>query len=81
MVFGDSRVIIQALNGGRRGKNERTARLINRIRSKAKTFRKVNFFHILRGLNVLADLATNKSIAAGLHVLIVNLDVSIDIPP
>ena len=81
MVFGDSRVIIQALNGGRRGKNERTARLINRIRSKAKTFRKVKFFHILRGLNVLADIAANKSIAVDLNELIVNSVVSIDIPP
>ena len=81
MVFGDSKVIIQALNGGRRGKNERTARLINRIRSKARTLRKVNFFHILRGINVLADLAANKSIVVDLHELIMNSVVSIDIPP
>ena len=81
MVFGDSRVIIQALNGGRRGKNERTARLINRIRSKAKMFRKIKFFHILRELNVLADLAANKSIVVGLNELNVNSVVSTDIPP
>ena len=81
MVFGDSRLIIQALNGGRRGKNERTSRLIKRIRSKAKTFRKVKFFHILRELNVLADLAANKSIVVGLNELIVNLIVSTAIPP
>ena len=81
MVFGDSRVIIQALNGSRRGKNGKTMRLINRIRSKVKTFNMIKFYHILRGLNVLADLAANKSIAAGLHDLIVNSNVSIDIPP
>ena len=81
MVFGDSRLIIQALNGGRRGKNDRKARLINRIRSKAKMFRKVNFFHVLRELNVLADLAANKSIVVGLNELIVNSVVSIYIPP
>ena len=69
------------MNGGRRGKNERTTRLINRIRSKAKMFRKINFFHILRELNVLADLAANKSIAVGLNELIANSVVSIDIPP
>ena len=80
MVFGNSRVIIQALNGGRRGKNGRTTRLINKIRSKVKMFKKIKFYHILRGLNVLADLVANKSIAAGLHILIVNSDVSIDIP-
>ena len=81
MVFDDSKVIIQELNGGIRGKNERTTRLINRIRSKAKMFRKVNFFHILRGLNVLADLAANKAIVVDLNELIVNSVVSIDIPP
>ena len=69
------------MNGGRKGKNERTVRLIKRIISKAKMFRKVKFFHILRELNVLADLAANKSIAVGLNELIVNSDVSIEIPP
>ena len=44
-------------------------------------FRKVNFFHIRRELNVLADLAANKSIAVGLNELIVNSVVSINIPP
>ena len=81
MVFGDSRLIIQALNGERKGKNEQIVRLIKRIRSKAKMFRKVKFFHILRELNVLADLASNKSIAVGLNELIVNSVVSINIPP
>ena len=81
MVFGDSRLIIQALNGGRRGKNERTERMINRIRSMAKMFRKIEFFHILRELNVLADIAANKYIAIGVNDLIVNSVVSTDIPP
>ena len=81
MVFGDSRLIIRELNGGSRGKNERIARLIKRIRSKANTFRKIKIFHILRNLNVLADLAANKSIVVGLNELIVNSVVSIDIPP
>ena len=44
-------------------------------------FRKVNLFHVLRELNVLADLAANKSIAVGLNELIVNSVVSIGIPP
>ena len=44
-------------------------------------FRKIKFFHILREINVKADLAANKSIAVGLNELIVNLDVSIEIPP
>ena len=81
MVFGDSRLIIQELNGGSRGKNEHIVRLIKRIRSKANSFRNIKFFHILRNLNVLADLAANKSIIVGLNELIVNSVVTIDIPP
>ena len=81
MVFGDSRLIIQELNGGSRSKKERIARLIRRIRYKANLFRKIKFFHILRNLNVLADSAANKSIAIGLNELNVNSIVSIDIPP
>ena len=81
MVFGDSRIIIQELNGGSRSKNERIVRLIKRIRSKANTFRKIQFFHVLRNLNGLADSAANKSIAIGLNELNVNSVVSIDIPP
>ena len=81
MVIGDSRLIIRVVNGGRRGKNERTERMINRIRSMAKIFRKIEFFHVLRELNVLADIAANKSIAVGCYDLIVNSIVSMDIPP
>ena len=81
MVFGDSRLVIQTLNGGGRGKNECIAILINRIRSKAILFRKVTFYHILRELNVMADIAANKSIAIGYNDLVVNLSVSFETPP
>ena len=69
------------MNGGKKGKNERTARLIKRIHSKIKMFRKIHFFHILRELNVLADLAANKSIVVGLNELVINSVVKIEIPP
>ena len=81
MVFGDSRIIIQAMNGGRRSDNIRIARLIRRIRSIIKLFRKVYFYHILRDLNVLADTAANKAIVADLNDLMVNSVVRNDIPP
>ena len=58
LVFGDSKFIIQALNRGRKGKNEQTTRLIRRIRSLSKMFRKINFFHILREINEEADLSS-----------------------
>ena len=81
LVFGDSRLLIQALIRGCKGKNERNVRLINRIRAKAKLFRSIKFYHILRELNVLADLAANKSMVVGINELIVNSTVSKDIPP
>ena len=81
MVFGDSILVIQALNGGGRGKNECTVRLINRIRTKARLFRKATFYHILREMNVLADIAANKSIAIGQYDLVVNSSVRFEIPP
>ena len=81
MVIGDSRLIMQALNGGRRGKNDRTERIINRIRSMAKRFKKLEFFYVLRELNGPADIAANKSIVVDCYDLIVNSTVSMDIPP
>ena len=81
MVIGDSRLIIQALNGGRRGKNEWTERIINRIGSMAKRFKKIEFFHVLRELNGFVDTAANKSIAVDCYDLIVNSMISMDIPP
>ena len=81
IVFGDPRLIIQALDEGNKSKNDRIARMIKRIRTMVKSFRKINIFHILRNLNVLADVAANKSMAVGLHELVINSVVSIDIPP
>ena len=81
MVIGDSRLIIQAMNGEKMGKNERTERLIKRIRSMAKRFRKIEFFHVLRDLNEKADRAANKFIAIGCYELNVNSEVSMDISP
>ena len=81
LVFGDSRIIIQAMNEGRKSDNNRTARLTRRIRSISKLFRKIRFYHILRDLNALADMAANKAIDADLNGLIVNSVVQSDIPP
>ena len=65
MVIEDSRLIIQAMSGGRRGKNEQMERLLKRIRYMAKRFRKIEFFHVLRELNVRVDSAANKFIDIG----------------
>ena len=81
MVFGDSRIIIQAMNGGRKADNIRIDRLTRRIRSIIKLFRNVSFYHILRDLNGLADNAANKAIDVELNGLMVNSVVTSDIPP
>ena len=81
MVIGDSRLIIQALSRGRRGKNERLERLLKRIRYMAKIFRKIEFFHVLRDLNTRADEAATKFIDLGCYELKVNSKISLEIPP
>ena len=81
MVFGDSRIIIQAMNGDRKDDNIKIDRLNRRIRSITKLFRNVCFYHILRGLNGLADKAANKAIDVELNGLMVNSVVTSDIPP
>ena len=81
VVIGDSRLIIQAMNGGRRGKIEQMERLLKRIRYMAKRFRKIEFFHVLRKLNMRADKAANKFIDIGCYELKVNSKLSLEIPP
>ena len=81
VVIGDSRLIIQTESGGRRGKNERMERLIKRIRYMIKRFRKIEFFHVLRELNMRADKAANNFIDIRCYELKVNSKISLEIPP
>ena len=81
VVIGDSRLLIQAMRGGRRAKSERMERLLQRIRYMAKRFRKIEFFHVLRELNIRADRAANKFIDLGCFDLNVNSIISREIPP
>ena len=59
-VFGDSRLIIQALNGASQSRNLRLDRLVKRIKSLSKTFRRLELFHILHELNDLADQEADR---------------------
>ena len=81
VVIGDSRLIIQAVRGGRRGKNERMERLLKRIRDMVKRFRKIEFYHVLRELNTKADKAANNFINIGCFELKVNSTIRLEIPP
>ena len=81
VVIGDSRLIIQAVSEGRQSKNERMERLLKRIRYVIKRFKKIEFFHVLRELNMRADNAANKFIDIGCYELKVNSKLSLEIPP
>ena len=81
IVFGDPRIIIHAMNEVNQSQNLRLDRLIKRINSVSKTFRWLEFFHVLWELNDLADHAANKEIGLGKNELSVNLHQSLELPP
>jgi len=74
-IFGDSRMLIQALNTPDRIQNLKLTCLIKRIQLLSRSFRKIEFFHILRTLNTEADKAANKVTLLNKGKLHVNNDV------
>ena len=81
MVYGDSHLIIQVMNGASQCQSLKLDRVIKRIKSVSKTFHRLEYFHILRELNDLADQAANKSMALSKNEMSVNLLLSSFIPP
>ena len=81
IVLGDSRLIIQAMNGVSQSQNLRFARLIKRLKSASKTFHRLEFFHILCELNDLVDQAANNSMVLSKNEILVNLLLSSSLPP
>ena len=69
------------MNGKNKGHNLRIARMIERIISLSKTFKHLEFFHILLELNGKADLVANKAISLHQNELYVNLLPYNVIPP
>ena len=55
--------------------------MIKRIKAFSKSFRRLEFFHVLHELNDGADKVTNKSMDLNKNELLVNLLISLDIPP
>ena len=60
------------MNGASHFRNLRLDKLIKRIKFISKSFRHIEFFHILRELNAMADQAANKSMDVGRNELYVN---------
>ena len=81
IVLGDSRIIIQAMIEKNHCQNLRRTRQFEIILSILRTFRHLEFFHILHELNGKADLATNKAIPLSNNELYVNLHPYISIYP
>eukprot|EP00253_Pinus_taeda_P007428 PITA_07428 len=73
-VFGDSRLIIQALNLNTIPSQILLASIFKKIRLILPLFQKINFFHILRHLNDQADLEANLGSIRGRRSLLVNSD-------
>ena len=69
------------MNGKNQGHSLRLARMIERIISVSKTFKHLEFYHILRELNDNADLVANKAINLRQNELQVNLLPYNIIPP
>eukprot|EP00253_Pinus_taeda_P012315 PITA_12315 len=61
-VFGDSRLIIQAMLRPKNSHQIQLASIIKKIRLLLPKFTKISFFHILRNLNSLADNEANLGV-------------------
>ena len=81
IVFAYSRLIIQAMNGASHCQNLRLARLLKRIFSISKSFRHLEFFHILCELNSKVDQVANKAIVLIRNEVSVNLHLYSVLPP
>ena len=60
MVFGDSRLLIQALIKKKRPSQLKLALIFQKIRLLIKKIMSIIFYHVLRGLNSLVDKEANK---------------------
>ena len=71
-VFGDSKIIIQALRTKKLPSNIFLIAIIKKILLLAAKFTAISFFHILRGLNAQADKEANKAAMMDMNTLKVN---------
>jgi ribonuclease HI len=60
VIFGDSRIIIQAIISKKKPKNLQLAQVYSKVILLLSNFRTTKIYHILRDLNTLADVEANK---------------------
>ena len=80
-VFGDSRMLIQALINQKRPSQLKLALIYQKIRQLSQSFHSITYYHILRGLNYLANNEANKGTLLSRGILEVDgLESRNDIP-
>jgi len=75
-VYGDSRIIIQAINNRSRSSNLQLNQILQRIIRFLPNFTHLEFYHILRKLNSEADLAANEATLLSKGSLLINYEQS-----
>eukprot|EP00253_Pinus_taeda_P026904 PITA_26904 len=72
VVFGDSRIIIQAMLHSKKPHQIQLASVIRKIHLLLPKFTKITFYHILRNLNSLADQEANLGVLCSRRSLVIN---------
>ena len=72
IVIGDSRIVICALTEKLMPTHMALRHLICKIVTQASLFKKIDFYHVLRDYNSIADLEANKGASLSLGELILN---------
>jgi len=80
VVFGDSKLIIQALVTSHLPKQLKLKHLIRKIRALLSSFNLVKFYHVLRTLNGEADHAANVASTMNKGSLRLNVDDELHAP-
>jgi hypothetical protein len=72
VIFGDSRIIIQAIISKKKPKHVLLAQVYSKVSLLLSNFRKIKIYHVLRALNSLADTEANRGSLLSKSTLQVN---------
>ena len=80
-VFGDSRLLIQAIIKKKRPSQINLAQIYQKIRLLSKKFQTISYFHVLHGLNALANREANQETLLGRGILLIDgVELRSDVP-
>ena len=71
-IIGDSRIIIQALKQKKAPNNMGLSHYHRKVIAQMKDFEEVNFYHVLRNLNHMADHEANVGASLSKEVIFIN---------